>query len=64
MADDRERAFAIMYAVRKLDYYLSGAVFTIKIDHQPLKYLFKAEWKPHQKIVGVETKWVLLQNRV
>ena len=37
-------AFAILYHVQKLDYYLSGAVFTIKTNHQPLKYLFEAEW--------------------
>ena len=36
--------FAILYAVQKLDYYLSGAVFTIKTDHQPLKYLLEAKW--------------------
>ena len=39
-----KEAFAILYAVQKLDYYLSGAVFTIKTDHQPLKYLLEAEW--------------------
>ena len=39
-----KEAFTILYAVQKLDYYLSGAVFTIKTDHQPLKYLLEAEW--------------------
>ena len=39
----KKEAFAILYAVQKLDYYLSGAVFTIKTDHQPLKYLLEAE---------------------
>lgn len=39
-----KEAYAIMYAVQKLDYYLSGAVFTIKTDHKPLKYLLEAEW--------------------
>ena len=39
-----KEVFAILYTVQKLDYYLSGAVFTIKTDHQPLKYLLKAEW--------------------
>lgn len=40
---DRE-AYAIMYTVQKLDYYLSGAVFKIKTDHKPLKYLLETEW--------------------
>ena len=35
-----KEAFAILYAVQKLDYNLSWAVFT---DHQPLKYLLEAE---------------------
>ena len=39
-----KEAYAIMYAVQKLDYYLNGAVFTIKTDHKPLKYLMEAEW--------------------
>ena len=38
-----------MYTVQKLDYYLSRAVFTIKTDHKPLKYLLEAEWM-NQKI--------------
>ena len=39
-----KETFDILYTVQKLDYYLSGAVFTIKTDHQPLKYLLEAEW--------------------
>ena len=39
-----KEAFTIMYALKKLDYYLSGVVFTIKTDHQPLRYLLEAEW--------------------
>ena len=39
-----KEAYAIMYAVQKLDYDLSGAVFTIKTDHKPLKYRLEAEW--------------------
>ena len=39
-----KEAYAIMYAVQKLDYYLNGAVFMIKTDHKPLKYLLEAEW--------------------
>ena len=39
-----KEAYAIMYAVQKLDYYLSGAIFTIKTDHKPLKYQLEAEW--------------------
>ena len=38
-----KEVYAIMYAVQKLDYYLSGVVFTIKTDHKPLKYLLEAE---------------------
>lgn len=34
-------AYAIMYALQKLDYYLNGAVFTIKTDHKPLQYLLR-----------------------
>ena len=39
-----KEAYAIVYALQKLDYYLNGAQFTIKTDHKPLKYLFKADW--------------------
>ena len=39
-----KEVFAIMYALKKLDYYLSGAVFTIKTDNQPLQYLLEMEW--------------------
>ncbi|KAK3107412.1 hypothetical protein FSP39_013983 [Pinctada imbricata] len=34
-----KEAFAIHYALQKLDHYLHGAQFTIKTDHKPLKYL-------------------------
>ena len=37
--------FAIHYALNKLHFYLCNAKFTIKTDHQPLKYLFSAEQK-------------------
>lgn len=37
-------AYAIVYALQKLHYYLNGAQFTIKTDHKLLKYLFKADW--------------------
>ena len=40
-----KEAFAIHYALNKLHYYLHNATFTIKTDHQPLKYLFSAEQK-------------------
>ena len=40
-----KEAFAIHYALKKLHYYLHNATFTIKTDHQPLKYLFSAEQK-------------------
>ena len=37
--------FAIHYSLNKLHFYLYNAKFTIKTDHQPLKYLFTAEQK-------------------
>lgn len=37
-------AYAIMYALQKLDYYLNGATFIIKTDHRPLQYLLEADW--------------------
>ena len=40
-----KEAFAIYYALQKLDHYLHGAKFTIKCDHKPLKYLFSSEMK-------------------
>ena len=39
-----KEAYAIMYALKKLDYYLSGSVFTIKMDHKQLRYLLEQEW--------------------
>lgn len=33
-----------MYALQKLDYYVSGAVFTIKTNHKLLQYLLDAVW--------------------
>lgn len=40
-----KEAYAIFYALQKLDYYLHGATFTIKCDHKPLKYLLSSEMK-------------------
>ena len=40
-----KEAYAIIYALQKLDYLLRGATFIIKTDHKPLQYLFKADWK-------------------
>ena len=37
-----KEAYAIFYAVTKLNYILYGAHFTIKTDHQPLIYLLNA----------------------
>ena len=39
-----KEAYAIVYALQKLDYYLNGARLTIKTGHKPLKYLFKSDW--------------------
>ena len=37
-----KEAYAINYALCKLDYYLHGARFVIKTDHKPLKYLLES----------------------
>ena len=37
-----KEAYAIFYAVKKLDYILYGAQFTIKTDHQPLIYVLNS----------------------
>ena len=50
-------AYAIVYALQKLDYYLNGATFTIKTDHRPLQYLFEADWT-NKKI----QQWALKLN--
>jgi len=34
-----KEAYAINYALQKLDHYLHNAEFTIKTDHKPLKYI-------------------------
>jgi len=39
-----KEAYAIVYALEKLNYYLNGATFVIKTDHKPLQYLFEADW--------------------
>lgn len=38
-----KEAYAIMYALQKLHYYLDRAEFMIKTNHRPLKYLFVAD---------------------
>ena len=37
-----KEAFAIYYALQKLDHYLHGAEFVIKSDHMPLKYILES----------------------
>ena len=62
-----KEVYAIMYAVQKLDYYLSGAVFTIKTDHKPLKYLLEAEWtnkKIQQWVLNLSGTCVDLLSRI
>ena len=39
-----KEAYAIVYAIEKLNCYLRGATFVIKTDHKPLQYLFEADW--------------------
>lgn len=40
-----KEAFAIHFALQKLDYYLHNAKFIIRTDHKPLKYLLDAPMK-------------------
>ena len=49
--------FAIYYSLQKLHFYLHNAKFTIKTDHQPLKYMFTAEQKNRRV-----QKWALQIN--
>ena len=37
-----KEAFAIHYALEKLDHYLHNAQFTIRTDHKPFKYLLNS----------------------
>jgi hypothetical protein len=37
-----KEAFAIHYALQKLDFYLHNAKFTIRTDHRPLRYLLES----------------------
>ena len=37
-----KKAFALHYALQKLDHYLHGAEFIIKTDHKPLNYLLES----------------------
>ena len=37
-----KEAYAIHFALQKLDYYLHYAQFIIKTDHKPLKYLLES----------------------
>ena len=37
-----KEAYAIHFALQKLDHYLHGAEFVIKTDHKPLKYLLES----------------------
>ena len=37
-----KEAYAIHYALQKLDHYLHNAKFTIKTDHKPLKYILES----------------------
>ena len=40
-----KEAYAIYWALQKLDHYLHGAEFTIYSDHLPLRYLLSSEIK-------------------
>lgn len=55
-----KEAYAIVYALQKLHYYLDGEEFGIKTDHKLLKYLFEANWTNKDSNVGLEAEWVQL----
>ena len=38
----KKEAYAIHYALQKLDRFLHDAEFTIRTDHKPLKYILEA----------------------
>ena len=38
-----KEAYAMIYALQKLDYNSNGTTFTIKTDHISLQYLLKAD---------------------
>ena len=39
-----KEAYVIVYTLQKFDHSLNGAQFTVKTDHNPLKYIFKENW--------------------
>ena len=43
-----KEAFAIHFALQKLDHYLHNAEFTIRTDHKPLKYLLDSPMQNKQ----------------
>lgn len=47
MVNCKIKAFAIHYALQKLNYYLHSAQFTKRTDHKPLKYIL--EYPMHNK---------------
>ena len=53
----KKEAYPIVYALQKLDYYLSGAKFTIKTDHKHFQYLFEAELT-NKKYNNRQLNWV------
>jgi hypothetical protein len=46
-----KEAFAIHYALQKLDHYLHNAEFVIKTDHNPLKYILESMMQ-NRKVQG------------
>lgn len=49
-------AYAIVYALQNLYYYLDGEEFGIKMDHKLLKYLFVVDWTNKDSNVGLEAE--------
>ena len=47
-----KEAFAIHFALQKLDYYLHNSHFVIRTDHKPLKYLLEGPMQ-NKKIFGL-----------
>lgn len=53
-------AYAIVYALQNLYYYLDGEEFRIKMDCKLLKYLFAVDWTNRDSNVGLEAERVQL----
>ena len=48
-----KEAFAIHFALQKLDYYLHNSQFVIRTDHKPLKYLLESPMQTRKSTFGL-----------